>query len=474
MTILKNFIKRHKLAVICAILVSAYSPAASLIFRNSTADDKLMSRYGLFPLLNVLISLPSICLLRLFGHEPSGYTGDSEIVWLFVLNLVFYLVFFTLLFKLPIFKPVIYRKGGTCAGTASGAGGASGTGGSVGSAGGTGSASGTGDASVALSASDGSVAVSSSSGAGGDVSVASGAKSSAPARMGCREAALSMGRRAFILGTSGAAIVAGGTVYFRRDAYNLEVTENKLTLKGCPATLAGKTVVLISDVHRGPYVSMEYLNKVSQAINALEPDIIVIAGDSVYLKPVFFDDACRFISSLKAKIGIFGTLGNHDHWEGASIARRKFPQAGLRLLDNDRVFIDAQGQVTDNVPAEGICLGGVGDLWEDKVDFEAACALAPRDMPRIVISHNPEAAELSTAGQCRIDVMLAGHMHGGQVALPVVGAILVPANYGNKYVSGWAQGPHFPVYVTNGIGMTVLPVRYGPRPEISRFVINAS
>lgn len=455
MTILKNFIKRHKSAVICAILVSAYSPAASLIFRNSTADDKLMSRYGLFPLLNVLISLPSICFLRLLGHEPSGYTGNSEIVWLFLLNLAFYLVFFTLLFKLPLFKPIIYRKGSPVSGTGAG----------TFSAGDEGSA---GDDSASGASSAGGA--SNGSGAGGDTPDAPGA-GGASDRMGCSEAALSMSRRAFILGTSGAAVVAGGTVYFRRDAYNLEVTENKLTLKGCPASLAGKTAVLISDVHRGPYVSMEYLEKVSQAINALKPDIIVIAGDSVYLKPIFFDDACRFIASLKAKIGIFGTLGNHDHWEGASIARKKFPQAGMRLLDNDRVFINAQGQVTDNIPTEGICLGGVGDLWEDKVDFEAACALAPPDMPRIVISHNPEAAELSTAGKCRIDVMLAGHMHGGQVALPFVGAILVPANYGNKYVSGWAQGPHFPVYVTNGIGMTVLPVRYGPRPEISHFVI---
>ncbi len=425
MTILKNFINRHKSAVFCAILVSAYSPISSLIFRNSTADDKLMSRYGLFPLLNVLISLPSICILRLFGHDPSGYTGDSEIAWLFVLNLAFYLVFFTLLFKLSLFKPVINKQVAKEAGDA------------VGSSG------------------------------------AEDATDSVPKRMGFRDAALSIGRRAFITGASGAAIAAGGLVYFRRDVHNLEVTDNMLTLKDCPAALAGKSVVLMSDIHRGPYVTMDYLGDVSRIVNDLKPDLIVIAGDFVYLRPEFYDDACEFISSLKANIGIFGTLGNHDHWEDASIARRKFPQAGLRLLDNDRVFIDAQGQVTNNVPTEGICLGGVGDLWEDKVDFEAACALAPQDMPRIVISHNPEAAELSAAGQCRIDVMLAGHMHGGQVALPLVGAILVPANYGNKYVSGWAQGPHFPVYVTNGIGMTVLPVRYGPRPEISRFVITA-
>ena len=107
----------------------------------------------------------------------------------------------------------------------------------------------------------------------------------------------------------------------------------------------------------------------------------------------------------------------------------------------------------------------MGDLWEDRVSFNDALAGVPEDMPRIVLSHNPDVAETMPAG-FRVDLMCAGHTHGGQVWVPTLGTPIVPSRYGSKYAGGLVQGPHCRVLVSRGVGMAILPVRFRVRPEL--------
>jgi predicted MPP superfamily phosphohydrolase len=91
------------------------------------------------------------------------------------------------------------------------------------------------------------------------------------------------------------------------------------------------------------------------------------------------------------------------------------------------------------------------------------------ETPRLVIAHEPDTAEigpLRDADAPRIDLMLSGHTHGGQVRLPLVGAPIVPSRYGQKYAGGLVEGPRFPVLVSRGIGMSILPIRFAVAPEI--------
>jgi predicted MPP superfamily phosphohydrolase len=92
-------------------------------------------------------------------------------------------------------------------------------------------------------------------------------------------------------------------------------------------------------------------------------------------------------------------------------------------------------------------------------------------MPRLLLSHNPDAAEdpRFLRARHRVDLMLSGHTHGGQVRLPVVGAPVIPSKYGQKYAAGLVQGPRCPVYVSRGLGLSGLPVRFGVPPEIVLF-----
>jgi predicted MPP superfamily phosphohydrolase len=108
-------------------------------------------------------------------------------------------------------------------------------------------------------------------------------------------------------------------------------------------------------------------------------------------------------------------------------------------------------------------------LDEDIIDPERAFANIAEHTPRIVLAHQPDTAELApltSPHASRIDLMCSGHTHGGQVSIPFIGTPLVPSRYGSKYAGGFIQGPAFPVVVSRGIGMSLLPVRFNVPPEI--------
>ena len=171
------------------------------------------------------------------------------------------------------------------------------------------------------------------------------------------------------------------------------------------------------------------------------------------------------LCQLRGRLGVLAVLGNHDHWEGAAACRAAFARGGVRLLDRDRVFL-GPGGITEAPTEDTICLAGLADLWEEQHDPREPLDQVPEGMPRLLLSHNPDYAELLPAG-LRVDLMLSGHTHGGQVRLPWVGTPKIPSRYGQKYAGGLCQGPTCPVLVSRGVGMGFLPVRLGVPPEMS-------
>lgn len=281
-------------------------------------------------------------------------------------------------------------------------------------------------------------------------------------------------RREFL--ATGVCVGAGlAQLRYMRSAIE-QVTVRNLTaaLPGLPAQLAELRIVLLADMHRGAYTSKEYLLRVADLVNGLDPDLVCIAGDFVYHSPSCYSDITELMKAFQPRIALLGTLGNHDYWQGIDKAKAAVTSGGLRLLDNQRVFLNAQRQIVEEPPPEGLCLGGVGDMWEDSVDFAKAVQDAPSSMPRLVLSHNPDTVENRQLSECRVDLVLAGHTHGGQVVLPLIGALALPSRYGIKYLSGLSKGPYCPVYTNVGIGETVLPLRCGVKPEITLITLHAA
>lgn len=286
----------------------------------------------------------------------------------------------------------------------------------------------------------------------------------------------SLSRRRFLgVASSGAFSIAASTASGAVLAHSilweprrLPITRQTFALPGLPASLDGLRAVQLSDIHLGPWLSTGYVRDVVDRVNALQPDLIFLTGDFVHQSKDYFAPVAAELSRLRPAIGSIGVMGNHDWWEGPEVCRDVFERAGIPFVDNSRLILTPDRRL-ERSAREGLCLAGVGDFWEDEVDFKRALGGVPDEMPRLLLSHNPDVAEMSEmrARQYRVDLMLSGHTHGGQIWLPGVGTPIVPSNYGQKYARGLVQGPGCPVYINRGIGVTVLPLRFGVPPEIT-------
>jgi predicted MPP superfamily phosphohydrolase len=239
-------------------------------------------------------------------------------------------------------------------------------------------------------------------------------------------------------------------------------TTTDIKLRQWPVSCDGLKVVILSDLHVGsPHNGIDNLAKVVKATNAIYPDLILLAGDYVihevmggtFVKP---EPIAQELKKLTAKLGVYAVLGNHDWWYSATRVQTSFKQEGIRLLDNAALPIK-----------NGSCdfwLAGIGDYWMGQHDTDKALRAIPDTATIIAFTHNPDIFyELPN----RIAITFAGHTHGGQVNLPLLGRLIVPSRYGQKFATGYISEGGGDMFVTNGIGTSILPVRFRVPPEIA-------
>jgi predicted MPP superfamily phosphohydrolase len=282
------------------------------------------------------------------------------------------------------------------------------------------------------------------------------------------DAAPRVSRRRLI--TAGAAAVAAGAVGWPLlvEPRRFEVTRRTVPLRGLHPSLAGLRLVQLTDLHHGPWVPLSYIEHVVATANALRPDVVLLTGDYVHRSTAYIDPVAAALAKLAPAIGVVAVLGNHDWWEDGPRTRASLERAGIPLIDNDRRFITPDRKLA-SFAGDGLCIAGVGDYYEDAQRYDLALDGVPDDTPRLLLSHNPDVAEdrsFHAAGH-RVDLMISGHTHGGQVYVPGLGTPIVPSRYGQKYARGLVRGPTCPVFICRGIGLTVLPVRVGIRPELA-------
>lgn len=281
-------------------------------------------------------------------------------------------------------------------------------------------------------------------------------------------------RRVFLLGASDAAVAGLGVSFSAYstwyEPYAPVVREYDVPILGLPRSMDGYTIAQISDTHYGPFVSLDQIRHAINMANTLAPDFTVLTGDYIHRTPKAIDLGVGILSEVKSRHGVAAVLGNHDHWEGADASRAAFKQINIPTIDNARLFLTPNGLADAPNPGEGLCLAGVGDLWEDVVSVRHALGGVDPDLPRILLSHNPDVAEDRSHDE-RIDIMLSGHTHGGQISIPYRGTIIIPSAFGKKYAGGWCEGPRHPVIVSRGVGLAVMPYRFRVRPEIVRITL---
>ena len=243
----------------------------------------------------------------------------------------------------------------------------------------------------------------------------------------------------------------------------VQKVEADLVLPGLPPGLDGLTIVQVSDTHFSPAYGRAYFEAVAAEVAAWDADLVVFTGDLLddvatldWVEPV--------LGRLRGRLGQFAILGNHDHRLRPGRARRGLRRAGFVDLDARWALVDAHGGLA---PGGRIALGGTSEPWGPKLD---PAAMPDADF-RVVLSHSPDQfPKLSGRG---IELVLAGHNHGGQVRLPGFGPILMPSRYSRHFDRGFFRAGDSVLYVSQGVGGKH-PIRFGCTPEVTRFTLRAA
>jgi predicted MPP superfamily phosphohydrolase len=241
----------------------------------------------------------------------------------------------------------------------------------------------------------------------------------------------------------------------------LVVHRVRVDVRDGPPGLDGFKIVALSDVHAGaPHVGHDKLRRIAATVNALDPDVVVFLGDLVihsvvggrFMAP---EAAAEDLGQIRAREAKIAVLGNHDWRLGGPRVRRALEAAGFRVLDNEVVRVERNGS--------GLWFAGLADLRTRRPDIQGTLARVPGNGTVIVLTHNPDVFPSIPA---RVSLTLAGHTHGGQVRLPLFGALVVPSKFGTRYAAGMIEEQGRRLFVTSGIGTSSVPVRLGVPPEV--------
>ncbi len=241
------------------------------------------------------------------------------------------------------------------------------------------------------------------------------------------------------------------------ETWSVRTTRSVVELPHLPSAFEGATAAFLTDFHCGPLTPPAYLHRVVDETDRLEPDVIVLGGDYVtrgadHVRPVI-----RILRRLRAPLGVYGVLGNHDYRDDPEVMRSALKRAGVVDVTNSGCWLTRDGS--------RIRIAGVGDLREDKQDLPAALAGVKEGDAVILLSHNPDFAMSLT--DRRVGLMLSGHTHGGQIRLPGLGPLMTRSRYGRYLVSGLVSFDTFQLYISRGLGTVGIPLRYQCPPEVA-------
>ncbi len=245
---------------------------------------------------------------------------------------------------------------------------------------------------------------------------------------------------------------------FAVERYVILANRYRIPVPNLPQAFSGFRIVHLTDLHYGFLVPLPLIRYVVARTNRMVRDAVFCTGDYVHERNATgqIDAVWPVLADLRAPSGVFSVLGNHDHWADTHRSRHWLRHTGQDLR-HKAVPIEKDGQ--------RLWIAGAGDLWEDHLSLDTLMNPIPASDCRIVLAHNPDTAD--TAHTARIDLIISGHTHGGQVDIPFIGTPVLPVK--NKtYSSGLKvsrRGTN--VFISRGIGWTIIPVRFNCYPEIA-------
>ena len=262
----------------------------------------------------------------------------------------------------------------------------------------------------------------------------------------------------------GCVLVFLGSIYVHKIEPNwLEVTQIEIKLPKLDRVFDGYRIVQITDLHAGDGIDRAQLERVVAAVNAQNPDLVVITGDHVSRLPRQHVKLLDTLAKLHPRDRTLSVMGNHDVYNDPTPIRTAIAQAGITLLENT-IYTVKRDRAT-------LHIAGVGDVFAKQAKLDRVLAQLPPTGAAIMLAHEPDFAD-DTAATGRFGLQLSGHSHGGQIRIPFYGGYL--PEYARKYPLGRYQVGDMIQYTSRGIGMIKIYGRFNCRPEISVFTLVAS
>lgn len=242
---------------------------------------------------------------------------------------------------------------------------------------------------------------------------------------------------------------------------------HELAIPSWSATCEGLKVAVLADLHVGsPFNHLDHLNKSIDLTLQAKPDLILLAGDYVvhgvlggqFVSP---QESAAHLARLSAPLGVFAVLGNHDWWYDGPGTMDALQQIGIQVLEDASIPIKSD--------ACEFWLAGISDFMEGAHDVPLALSQIPEDGIILAFTHNPD---IFPEIPSRVVLTVAGHTHGGQVHIPFIGRPVVPSQYGERFAIGHIIENERHLFVTPGIGTSILPVRFLVPPEVSVLILH--
>ena len=255
-----------------------------------------------------------------------------------------------------------------------------------------------------------------------------------------------------------------------RTLYDFKVYNQEITLQNLPRALDGIHIVQISDIHAGSFPDGKPFQEAMRMVNGLKPDMILITGDYVNALPEELSLVARDMNKLKASEGVYGILGNHDHYntrqQHARIVK-SLRSMGVDLLINENRRIGIEGS--------SLVLAGIDNsgLRQNFGRLDKALKNVAADDAVILMAHDPTFWDANVVGKSPVGLTLSGHTHGGQFGVQAFGFEWSPAQYVYKQWAGLYSKGDQSIYVNRGLGTVGPPMRIGIPPEISSIILRA-
>jgi predicted MPP superfamily phosphohydrolase len=241
------------------------------------------------------------------------------------------------------------------------------------------------------------------------------------------------------------------------------VVERDVRVTGLPRELDGLRIAHLSDLHVGTLTPRDWAMRWPLAANARTPDIAVVTGDLVTSGNAFDDDVADVIGALRAPLGVFSSMGNHDYFGEGDPLITRLRSRGVRVLRNEGVVIEHAGV--------RLWLAAIDDTWTGRADITRAMADRPAGVAAVLLAHDPKAFD--AAADAGAELVLSGHTHGGQIAVPFLARTLNLARIAYTYSLGFYRRGRSTLYVHPGLGTTGPPARLGAAPEVTILVLRA-